>query len=68
MVSEGPSEAVKGGAHIIALCVCSVLFAHNMAAWLTRPNTENGINSVVYGTGIAFEWSRAMRHLRGGVQ
>lgn len=65
-MNDGPSETVKGGAHLLALCVCSVLFAHNAAAYLTKPNTENGLNALVYATGCAFEWSRAMRHLRRG--
>ena len=63
-VTENPSEAVKCGFHLVAFGLCCTLFAHNFAGYLTRPNRENGLNAVVYGLGIAFEWSRAMRHFR----
>jgi hypothetical protein len=60
--ADGPSEAVKGGVHMLAFGLCCVLLAHNTAMLITRPNRENGINAVVYAAGCAFEWHRALRH------
>lgn len=63
-MAEAPSERVKGGFHLAAFGLCSVLFAHNLAGWLTKPNAENGINALVYGCGIAFELRMVDRHYR----
>jgi hypothetical protein len=62
MSTDGPSEQVKGGVHMLAFGLCCVLLAHNTAMWLTTRDRENGINAAVYAAGCAFEWHRAMRH------
>jgi hypothetical protein len=59
----GNCEPLKAGVHAVVLGTAAVCALYNLAAWVTRRQTHLAVNTVLYGTLVAWEATHVRHHL-----
>jgi hypothetical protein len=59
----GNCEPLKAGVHALVLATAAVCALYNLAAWVTRRQTHLAVNTVLYGTLVAWEATHVRHHL-----
>jgi hypothetical protein len=59
----GNCEPLKAAVHGAALGLAALCAAYNLAAWLTRHQAHLAINTLLYGTMVAWEATHVRHHL-----
>jgi hypothetical protein len=54
---------LKAGVHAVVLGTAAVCALYNLAAWVTRRQTHLAVNTVLYGTLVAWEATHVRHHL-----
>jgi len=67
LLMKGTDEAYKGALHAYLAGFLTVVASYNLAAYLARRENHLLTNTVIYGTGIAWEIRQAWIHFKGDV-
>jgi hypothetical protein len=59
----GNCEPLKAGVHAIVLGTAALCALYNLAAWLARRDTHLAVNTILYGTLVAWEATHVRHHL-----
>jgi len=59
----GNCEPLKAGVHGVVLGTAALCALYNLAAWVARRQTHLAVNTVLYGTIVAWEATHVRHHL-----
>lgn len=68
ILESGSRETIKGAIHGAALCLATLMWAYNVAAWLQRRKRHLAVNALVYTALVLFEREHVRHHLASSAE